>query len=233
MATEKPKFNIPKQELPSFKLLARTSPETLQKLTEVLGTLPPSLDVDKLFAPVSQTSGIERSVVEELLPLVLRWTMVQRRLELSVEDFVNSLAAGLNTLPDEEWSEEDRSGWTRVSSQLQNLLSSETAITACAKAGELLLNQQLILCTSKIITDMRTVFDDSALAVRGILPYHTLVLRCHEGSDNRDIYVALDLDDLIVLREQLERAEKKEKLLRHTLEEAGLTVIETSAKADS
>jgi hypothetical protein len=231
MALEQPRFSIPKQELPSFKLLARTSPETLQQLAESLAEQPPVLNVDKLSAPVAEASGVDQSDVEELLPLVWRWTMVQRRLDLSTEDFVTSLSAGLEALPNKEWSAEDRSGWANVRHQLQKLLSTDTAIASSAKAGELLLDQRLILCSSRVITDMRTVFDDSAESIRGILPYHTLVLRCREGADNHDVYVALDLDDLVFLREQLDRAEQKEKLLRTTLEDAGLTVIDTSTKA--
>ncbi len=158
--------------------------------------------------------------------------MVQRRLELNAEDFINSLAAGLGSLPDKDWDAGDRNGWANVSGQLRNLLASDTAVTSSVKANELLEDQQLLLCKSRVITDMRAVFDDSAQSMKGILPYHTIVLRCHEGSNDRDIYVAVDLDDLILLRQQLERAEQKEKVLRSALQSAGLTLLETSAKTD-
>ena len=232
MATEQPIFSIPQQELPSFKFFAQTSSDILYKLIEALNTQHPSLDINKLSAAVASVSGIEQSVVKELLPLIWRWTMVQRRLDMSTEDFVASLTAGLNSLSDRDWSKEDRIGWANVSSHLQKLLSSDTAIKYSAKASGLLLDQQLVLCSSRVITDMRTVFDDSAQEIKGIIPYHTLVLRCHKGSDNHNIYIALDSNDLIALREQIERAEKKEKLLHNTLEKAGFTVIETSAKFD-
>ncbi len=232
MATERPRLNIPKQELPSFKLLARTSPSTLQKLTDTLGEQPPCLDVEKLAAAVAKVSEIEQSIVEELLPLVWRWTMVQRRLDIGTEEFISSLTEGLENTHKEEWTEKDRAGWNDIKEALKLLLSSDTAISLGAKAGELLLDQQLLLCSSRVITDARPVFNDSAEQLKGILPYHTLVLRCHEGNNNRDMHIALDSDDLVLLRQQLERAEQKEKLLNSTLREAGLIIIETGSNEE-
>jgi hypothetical protein len=232
MADDRPKFNVPRQELPFFKQLVSTTPETLKTLTEALAKQPPSLDVDKLAMAVAKDANVEESVAQQLLQLVWRLTMVQRRLELSAEDFVNSLAAGLDTLPNDEWSAEDRAGWAKVIGPLEELLTSDTAATSSAKASELLFDQQLGLCSSRIITETRAVFDDSAQTIKGILLFHTLVLRCHEGSNNRDIYIALDSNDLILLREQLERAERKEKVLQNTLQSAGLKVIDVSNDTD-
>ena len=230
MATDQARFNIPKQELPHFRVLVQTDPETLQRITEALAVQPPALNIDKLSPSISEASGIEQSVVDELLPLVWRWTMVQRRLDLNAADFVACLEVALDALSMDEWSANDRAGWAKVSSELRTLLSSDTAITSSAKAAELLLDQQLVLCSSRVITDMRTVFDDAAETIKGILPYHTLVLRCHQGSDIKKIYIGLDLDDLVLLRKQIERAEQKEKLLRNSLENAGIAVIETSVE---
>ena len=231
MAAEQPRFSIPEQELPSLKSLVRMTPEILQTLAEALKKQAPVLSMDRLSKPISQDSGIEESVIVELLPLIWRWTMLQRRLEMNVQDFVASLSIGLDKLSEEEWSTDDKSRWYSICDQLQKLLSSDNAIALSAKASELLLDQNLILCSSRVITDTRMVFDDSADVIKGILPYHTLVLRCHEGNDDKTFYIALDTDDLSRLKGQIERAEQKEKLVNSAFRDAGMTVIETSVRA--
>lgn len=227
-----PRISIPRHELPNLRILANIAPGILQELSRALSEKPPSLNVDRLSVSAAEASGIEPNVAQTVMRLLWRWAMVQRRLDLNANDLLTCLTSSLDELPEDDWNDSDRRAWSQISGELQQMLSLDTAITSGAKAMELLIDQQLILCKSRVITDMRPVFDDLAENLDGIVPYHTLVLHCHEGSGKRDVYVALDINDVISLRQQLERAERKESMLRDSLRAAGIEVIDSSAKSD-
>lgn len=233
MASEPARFPVPAAELPAFHALLRLGREVLERLAEELCKEPPSLDPDTLAESVARRVDADCETVRSAVLLLWRLKMVQRRLDVSGEEFVASLGLGLQELPAKDWTEKDQECWTSVADVVVRSLSSDNAITAGAKAGELLLDQHLVFCSSRVITDMRPVFDDSAQAIMGFLPFHTLVLRCHEGAEGRDLHVAMDLKDVGILREQLERAEQKERLVKARLSQAGFAVINTNAESGS
>ena len=81
---------------------------------------------------------------------------------------------------------------------------------------------------AEIHTDLRPVFGehtDGLTAEGGVLAH---VLRLHhissEGS-HEDFYVALDDEDLEILRDVIDRAEKKSETLRRQLHEAGMRLV--------
>lgn len=219
-------------EIGDLKALAHTDPQVLKMMVDRVSSVVPSLNSDRLAEAFSRNTGIDTEAVKAVVWTLWRLSVVQRRTECSTQSYVDSLTKCLTALPTDMWDDQDRAGWQNIQEDIIRLLSSGSPISVSAKGAELLVDQALILCSTRIITDMRPIFNDSADDVSGILTFHTLALRCHEGSSaHRNIYVALDDKDLANLREQIERAESKEKCLRQRLAGGGYTVVGANDKS--
>lgn len=170
----------------------------------------PTLDVETLLGSVAERTGLESSVVAPVVFLLWRLAIVQRRLELSTEPFLRVLSASLREMGGDRWSDQDAQLWAQRQEHILRLLAPEGPLASGAKAAELLLEQQLVFCRARTLTDIRPVFDDRAERIQGLLPFHTLALTCYEGGETREIHIALDSTDVTELRHQLERGEERE-----------------------
>ena len=227
------KFSIPDSELPGLRLLARASLEDLAAIHNALQAERPTLDVDALARSVAQRASLDQQATTSILGVLWRLAFVQRHLNLDTNAFLAALSESLRTPLPNQWSDEDAEAWEARRQQVAALLTPEGPISSGAKAAELLLEQQLVFCTARTITDLRPVFDEQAQRLQGFLPCHTLAITCHEGGETRHLYIALDGNDIAALRRQLERAEQKERLIRRSLAEAGFSLIETGDEADA
>lgn len=84
-----------------------------------------------------------------------------------------------------------------------------------------------VLQASRVLTDLRPLFDDSSEALPlGSIVVHTLQLTTHSGTAGvQDTFVAADDEDLQDLREQIDRAITKARQLRTALIGTELSVV--------
>ena len=232
MASRSVSFSIPASELPRLKVLADASPDHLKALQDALAVEKPTVDVDALCGLIAERTGIEIGALRPIIRALWRLAIVQRGLGLSADQFVEALSAQLREVVPGKWDAGDSEGWAARQRQIASLLASEGALTAGAKAADLLLEQQLNFCRARVVTDMRPVLDERAERVQGFLPIHTLGITYHELGETRSVHIAMKYSQLAELRNQLERAERKEKLLRETLAGAGFSVIDMGAESD-
>jgi hypothetical protein len=223
-------FQVPEGEVPGLRRLAHVSPDVMSKVASALARAEPSLAVDVLAASAAQQAELDVVDVRSVVVTLWRLAIVQRRLELSADQFVTALTRSLGE--NSEWTPEDAQSWGAVSSTLRGILSPDLPLAVAAKAADLVVEQHLLFCTARVLTDLRPVFDDSASEVQAFVPVHTLAVTCHEGPETRRIYIAMDSNDVAQLREHLERAERKEKILKSRLERAAMPTIGTRGGAD-
>jgi len=220
-------------EAATLKALAHTDPDILRVVAEHASGQVPSLDSDALAQAIAHDAGLDVDVTSPVLEALWPLAMVQRRLDMDTDTFIGELEKCLETEARVKWSKDDITGWGVLKPHIVNLLSGESSIASSAKAVELLMEQPLFLCRSRIVTDMRPIFNEEANQLKGMLPFHTLILRCHEGSTtNKQIHVALDASDLANLRKQVSRAEEKERYMRKSLSAAGFMTVDTSMEEE-
>ncbi len=109
-----------------------------------------------------------------------------------------------------------------LENRLDRLLAIE-AVKLASKAIAIQHEHEHVFCTARIFTDIRPIFGDDARAPPGggVL-VHSLKISYHEGSRTRDLFVALDPDDIDTLRDLIVRAEIKAKTLRNLLSSASV-----------
>lgn len=231
MAFDPSRLPIPQSEVPNLRALARADIEMLGRIEEALRGEKPSLGPGALAESVAKTCGPGLKEVRPIVSVLWRLAFVQRRLDLTTDSFLRVLSASLKEMGT-EWTADDARGWSEREDWIRRLLLADAPLGLGAKATELLTEQQVSFCRSRILTDVRPVFDENAQELKGLVPYHTLAVTFHEGSDTREIHIAMDSEDLVALRGHIERAERKERIVRKHLATLDLPVIETGAESN-
>jgi hypothetical protein len=99
------------------------------------------------------------------------------------------------------------------------------------KARELQGEFERTFCEARILTDLRPVFgDDPQAAPSTMVIVHTLKIGYHDAhtATHKEIFVALDTDDIATLKKNLERAELKARSLKARLEGTGIKSTDLS-----
>ncbi len=97
------------------------------------------------------------------------------------------------------------------------------------KAKELQTEAEHIFCEARMITDLRPVFGSNVTdSPEAMIIVHTLKLGYHDfqSQTHREMYVAMDADDIAKLIEVLQRAEKKTKTLKDKMASIGMRLLD-------
>jgi len=210
-------ITIPDSEIQAFKEFSRVDTNFLEKLADEIALKSPSIDPEGLIKSVVSVSDLPEGKVRSVLRLVCRLAFVQRRMEMEVSSFVGALTEDLSRRSTKEWTNEDREAWLARIPIFQKFLLPEGPIALGAKASDLLVEKPNIFLKTRIITDVRPVFDDPGKKIQCVIPSHTLVIRFIEAGDLNEFHVSMDIEDLRLMKDHLERAIEKERIIRSEL----------------
>ena len=114
---------------------------------------------------------------------------------------------------------------------LGKFLSTESLIVT-SKAFDVLTEHEHTVHDLRIITDLRPIFKESSLeepvgAPVAAVITHTLKISYHRGREVAEFFLALDDQDIDLLKQLFARAEAKESSLKQILKKSGIPCIET------
>jgi hypothetical protein len=230
VAVKTPKVKIPTSELSKLKVFTQLSKEELQSFAEALECEQPSVDGDSLANAISDKTKMALEIITSIISLLWSLAILQRRLGVSADSFTQILIDSLGDTEDSNWTSENTKQVVERKEWLTRFFTPDSLITFSAKAGELLVEQYNVFCRVRIITDIRPIFSEDANELQGFVPFHVLALKYHEEDETKTSYFALDYKDLATLKQQIDRAEKKEGLLRKRMGEKGFLLITTGAE---
>jgi hypothetical protein len=145
-------------------------------------------------------------------------------------DLPAAVAAGVAEYIDLEPGSEERA---RLEKFLRTILESPGNFGVSRKVQYVGVEYQHPFLDARILTDMRPVFSVDGLEIPTSVIVHSLRITTQEAQTERSSYFALDRDDLLQLRELIDRALKKEGVLREKLAAAGLTVVRAGKLEES
>lgn len=206
---------IPKEQRPLLNRIRTISEDSFNALVGLLeGKIAPSF------------TGTERHELEELKDLVTELYSVRAYFHMTVEQFA---AATATALQETEAFHSDQVG--AFKQRLQRLLTIPS-VSISQKAESLKAEYEHIFSTARILTDARPVYSaDLSKPPTAALIIHTLrVSYLDETSRNREIYFAMDDDDIAMLRELLDRAKSKSKSLESVFSAANIPVMNTGKR---
>lgn len=214
---------IPEPYRAGFAKIRTLPSHTVKAFREAIDALPPT--GGSLRAMVSSLSVKLPNLSSDDIDAVLKtlhslYVFRATAPDLSIEDTVTSIVGAMQTSGKEALalSEKDKPEYRE---KLTLLLESKVLETS-SKVDQLKTDYATIFYDAKIITDIRPIFSDPSQRPAAATITHTLKVICHEGGEHKELYFALDAEDLRTLRRVIDRAESKEGSIKEFLKHAQL-----------
>jgi hypothetical protein len=160
----------------------------------------------------------------EIIKALVNLQTGQTLTELNVPQFVLEVCSGLESARD--FSEFTTDTRARLGKRLEGFLTLGGSLAITSKALGILTDHEHIFVGSRILTDVRTVFQEDVVEPpAGAVIVHMLGVHYHEGLTHKEIFFALDARDLMELKKAIDRASKKEEALKELLSRADVQYL--------
>jgi hypothetical protein len=220
-------LTVPVQQIAHIKKLLELSDDQIKTFLAILFKAEPQFNVYDLG---DELSGALQSSDLPIVPIlrVLSSLYLTRPVTQSIDKFVDQEVFPALERAGAFASESADAQRQKLRSFLVAALSFERTLGTAAKAGDILTEHERIFVTARIVTDLRPIFHvdvkekpDAAVII------HTLKITQRDHSGNHaDLYFALDHNDLLVMKDLIERALKKENTLKNIVNSATITVLD-------
>ncbi|SRR6266404_3042059 len=221
-------ITIPEPYESGLATIVGLSDDSVSELVSALRTIPAKLFPYTLaheISPNVQSIPVDdlREVIETLQSLYLTKVYHEVPANVMADDIAE--AATENGLSEQlKLSGLDRD---KFRDRLATLLSIES-LEILAKALGILRNNQNVFHEARIISEIRPVFGSNVEEPPpAAVLLHMLNITCHGTDGHKEFFIALDTDDIEVLRDVIDRAETKAESLKVMLNKAGTTYLET------
>jgi hypothetical protein len=211
------KFTIPKFGFEGLAVLAQLGAEQIVHLEEMLKSQPLTLDLvalaKNLAAKLENCSSgqIETAIRGVLIPL----NDLRTQFRVTPERFLSYLNEEVSHQAEEKWKKDNHDRWQTIGTYLASLLKPDSYFSILGKAFDLLVNRPAITVSFKILSELRPVYDDEGSKTRAMLLTNTLVVEYLDANkERRTLHLTVDMDDLRTMKDELERAQRKNQLLQ-------------------
>jgi hypothetical protein len=216
-------FDIPAEGLEDLSEVAEFANQLdrVQEIWRSLGISPSPTELDEA---TSKALNIDLSRTRKLRRgLTSLWTLLQAT-RLSPQELFDSLTLSMKSSASEEWYGKHIKQWTEAREQILRSLAygqQDETTAVRSKTQELAFLRENVLLSCRLITEMRPIFNKAADKVANNILTTSLVVRYRSSdSQTKEIFFALDADDLDDLRGQCERAERKIATIEKTFGDA-------------
>ena len=212
--------NIPEPHKSAVAAMAEIDVAARQALLTALDLVPPASSMQQLGAHLASAADIPQKYIRATLYVMEVLIGAEVTSDENRRTFANGIAeaaarGGLAGL-----TSEDHDAIDSFAQFVLALMERKRVFDFAIKVTSLLYDHKNIYKDAWVFTDFRPLFDDSIQPTdlkAGVI-FHTLRLAMmSQGSEDSDLYVALDTADLLSLRSVLDRAIIKNQLLRQRL----------------
>ena len=207
-----------KDDKDSLVVLANFPEELIEKLIRAIESTPTSLRLGDLSEAVAKEIGANEGETDQFIRVLAALYIVREKESVELPEFVGIVA------------EAAKFAGKPLSPALQTALPRLLALRSLyvsAKALSVVREEQNMLCSARILTDIRPVFGPENEPAVGV-PIHTLALMYHASPDGHleEFFLALSRSDIEKLQDILSRAIRKEDSILRLLEKADLPAME-------
>ncbi len=214
---------IPHSQRDDVALLLHYPQESFRRLINVIDQASPQLDPDTFAKQLSSKSSIPIEQLSSLVELLVVWCAIGLDLQQSPSELVDELIAAAAKSKDERLAH----GWAELRSELERALGLRTLciIAKARDVGTLFFRN---VFGARIISDARPVFSlNPSAQPEGFVLTHTLqVTAREEAGGQKDWYFSLDFQDLMSLKNTVERALKKHQTLKSFFNSTSARILE-------
>lgn len=203
------KYRIPEQFISGFKELSSLKKDLTYKISDILKKLdigdgPETLA--KKLSDIKDLSKLDLSLISFTI-----FSLISLAQKENIEHLVNDLTQAYSL----KNKEAKKDKITNLKNNLITILNSIDKINLTFKAIELQSEYDKIFTDCRVISDIRLIFLDKLdESPKQALVIHNLKMEYQQDEKIKESFFALDLDDLMKLKEQIERAIEKEKIIK-------------------
>lgn len=169
--------------------------------------------INNILKDPIKTSSVVRNLASS-------YALIGQR-DMSPKDIVEAITNGIKAESRTPWSEKELRRWEAKFSVLIKLYSLVN-IKLLIKALELSYDYDNLFQNSKILTDIRPVYDDLAENIRGAIISHTLHIYYDNSIGSNSIQISLDEKDIKQLYDNCDRALKKSQVAKSLWSKTGI-----------
>lgn len=205
-------YIIPSNYIPGFESIINLDTTQLDNLTKIIAEIKIGERFDSLINRASNSlkplSEVEiGNIIRSLVSLVEIFDSSNRDIEKFSTDFSK---AYLESKSDATKVEEGK-----LKANLSKLLSKYDTIRITSKAIDIIQENPVNFRKARIISDIRLVFEDDLESEKKYaVVVHSLKLECYNTDGDVTFFAAMDLDDLKKMRDVIDRAIKKDRIIR-------------------
>lgn len=215
------KIQIPKSVRPGFDAIAKLSQEQIELLSSIIRETPLGVReqaFETMFVEKSQNAkGIQFNTLQDTY-VIARALHSLAGLIVSSEELLEDILRDIS-LAYAEYKESPP-----ISSEIENLiqnllllLSSSSTLITTAKAKRLLHENERVYIGTRIISDMRLVFNkDIHETNRPAIIVHQLKIEYAQLGEEKEFFIALSSEHLEKLKKEIERALEKENAIKES-----------------
>jgi hypothetical protein len=217
-------LKIPPRYKDGIVVLAALNEASFSEVYEALKKAPSALatSADLIANIESEVKTLSSTDTRKLITALTSLLRVREKADVPAETFADELYL---VVEKENVSLGPNETADIFKSRLVQFLSLPSLNVVATKAKELLYEVERALCEARILTDLRPVFgSDVSARPMAMMVVYTLKLSYHEGpkGEIKEMFMALDADDIAKLKRMLERAETKTAGLASYLQQAGI-----------
>lgn len=216
-------FRIPKAHHPVLAKLLGLENASKQKLLSALRDFPSAATPEVLAKGLSAATDIPSDDITQIITVLISMNSLRTYLDLETPDLVKQVCEAMIETGEPELAlgADDQEPFANY---LGQLLETRSLIIS-SKVVDVWSEHDRSLCGVRIFTDVRPVFgDENNVLATGIV--HMLKLSYHETDGIKEIYIAMDDDDLEKLTDAIEYASTRSKNVKSVLSEAKIAQFE-------
>jgi hypothetical protein len=219
-------LSIPERYKTGVVKLAKLSEDSFDQMVSALKGVGPKLFPDNLARQVtSKIKGVSPEDVSEMIATIMSLSSHRVHDESTPEELAEQV---VEAAIEAELPIDLEKGRSVLATRLIKFFELNTLFVS-AKALGILLSNENLFCSARILTDIRPVFgSDPKTVPTAAVMVHMLDLSYHKDGDLKHLFVAMDSLDLDTLREALDRAESKTESLKPLIKKAGVEFLDPS-----
>jgi hypothetical protein len=221
-------FEVPPKHVIHIQSLLQLSDAQTTEFLGALANAGPKFNVDDLAESISKSVELQPSLIRGIISVLASLYLTRDGENAPIEEFIDQdvfLALKNSGILSVERSEIE---WPKLRQFLIAGLSLENTLGTAAKAGYVLTQNERLFIGARILTDIRPIFHlnvndkpESAVLV------HMLRITQRDNQNNvRELFFALDSNDIQSLLDVAERAIKKEKTLIGLMKDSGVSILQ-------
>ncbi len=202
------KLQIPQEHKEKFESYVGLSDELKAQIVAEIKSTDVGLLPSSLVKHLSSKIELPEAKLQDIVLILHSLSNAQKGLKLDDEEFADVLNQSFREMNDLEYSVENM-----VSSVMNFLSQMNTELNSTNKIFELINDNDNVFLDIDFNNDIRPVILENE-TLSGVIVLHNMKITYRQNEESKQMYFALDTDDLKKLKEQIDKAEKQLEILK-------------------